>query len=260
MILDDIVAYKRIQLQSEKEANSDYLFKGNIGCTVVRDFKNALNKENISIIAEIKGASPSAGKIKEDFDPERIAKTYDGIDIDAVSVLTEAKFFNGKDEYIERVKKLTSKPILRKDFIIDEYQIYQSKALRADAILLITAILGSNIKRFYEEARNIGLYCIAEVHNTEELYTTLNAGCDIIGINNRNLKTFEVDLKTTEKLIRDIPKNITIVSESGIKVPEDIKYLKSLGVNGVLIGETLMRKVDKPGELREFIESSRSGD
>lgn len=281
MILDDIVAYKRMQLKVEKEANPEFLsekkkkrkpefllkseeeanaqslINGETKSMEVRDFKAALNKDNISIIGEIKRASPSAGEIKKEFDLESIAKVYESIEIDAISVLTEKKFFLGSDEYINQVKKLTSKPILRKDFIIDKYQIYQSKAIGADAILLIASVLGSSIKDFYEEARSIGLHCIAEVHNIEELNIVLSAGCDIIGINNRDLKTFKVDLKTTENLIKYIPGNITIVSESGIKTPDDIIYLKSLGVNAVLIGETLMRMVDNVDKIRAFIDKSR---
>lgn len=253
MILDDIVAYKRMQIEKEKEIKSIEEYSINLQHMPIRDFKKALSKEGISIISEIKKASPSKGIIKEDFDPVKIAKVYEEINIDAVSVLTEKQFFKGNDEYIEMVKKVNSKPILRKDFIIDEYQIFQAKSIGADAILLIASILGSDIKRFYNLSKELGLHCLTEVHNERELDTALSAGCDIIGINNRNLKDFTVDLKTTEKLIKHIPKDTIVVSESGIKTSEDIKYLRSLGVNAVLIGETFMRNIEDIQEVKDFI-------
>ncbi|KZL90762.1 indole-3-glycerol phosphate synthase TrpC [Clostridium magnum] len=253
MILDDIVAYKRRQIEKEKEIKSIEAYSINLQHMPIRDFKRALSKESISIISEIKKASPSKGIIKEDFDPVKIAKVYEEIDIDAVSVLTEKQFFKGKDEYIEIVKKVNSKPILRKDFIIDEYQIFQAKAIGADAVLLIASILENNIKKFYNLAKELGLYCLTEVHNEKELDSALSAGCDIVGINNRDLRDFTVDLKTTEKLIKHIPKDTIVVSESGIKTSEDIKYLRSLGVNAVLIGETFMRNIEDIQEVRDFI-------
>lgn len=252
MILDDIVAYKRIQIEKEKSIKSIKEYSIDFHSMSVRDFKKALSGEDISIIAEIKKASPSKGIIKEDFDPVKIAKVYEEINIDAVSVLTEEQFFKGKDEYIAKVKQVNSKPILRKDFIIDEYQVFQAKAIGADAILLIASILGSDIKRFYSFAKEIGLHCLTEVHNEKELDGALCAGCDIIGINNRNLRDFTVDLKTTEKLIRYIPKNTIVVSESGIKTSEDIRQLRALGVNAVLIGETFMNNIENISEIQNI--------
>lgn len=252
MILDDIVANKRLQLQQEKELKPLEAIIGGITDTPVRDFKGALNKKNISIIAEVKKASPSKGIIREAFDPASIAAVYQETDMDAVSVLTERRFFQGQDEYIKAVRNVNSKPVLRKDFIIDEYQLCQSRAKGADAVLLIAAVLEGNLKSYYEKARELGLFCLVEVHTVEELYLALNSGCDIIGINNRNLKTFKVDLGTTEELIRGIPRGITIVSESGIKSPQDVRYLRALGVNAVLIGETFMRKMDDVNSIRNF--------
>jgi Indole-3-glycerol phosphate synthase len=257
MILDDIVAYKRMQIEKEKEIKSIEEYSINLQHMTIRDFKKALSKEGISIISEIKKASPSKGIIKEDFDPVKIAKVYDEINIDAVSVLTEKQFFKGNDEYIEMVKRVNSKPILRKDFIIDEYQIFQAKAIGADAVLLIASILEDNIKKFYNLAKELGLQCLTEVHNERELDTALCAGCDIIGINNRDLRDFTVNLKTTEKLIKHIPKDTIVVSESGIKTPEDIKYVRSLGVNAVLIGETFMRNIESVQEVKDFIIKSK---
>lgn len=253
MILDDIVAYKRKQIEKEKEIKSIEDYSINLQYMPIRDFKKALNKEQIAIISEIKKASPSKGIIKEDFDPVKIAKVYEEINIDAVSVLTEKQFFKGNDEYIEMVKRVNSKPILRKDFIIDEYQLYQAKAIGADAVLLIVSILQNDTKKFYSLAKKLGLHCLTEVHNESELDIALSAECDIIGINNRNLRDFTVDLKTTEKLMKDITKDTIVVSESGIKTSEDIKYLRSLGVNAVLIGETFMRNIEDIEEVKDFI-------
>jgi len=257
MMLDDIVAYKKTQIEKEKGINplNNYLpYLQNMN---VRDFKAAISKDNISIIAEIKRASPSKGLIKEDFDPVKIAEVYENADIDAVSVLTENKFFMGKDEYIAEAKKVNSKPILRKDFVIDEYQIFQAKAIGADSVLLIASILGKEIRKFYSLTRELGLSALAEVHNEWEIDEALNSGCDIIGINNRDLRDFTVSLKTTEKLIKYIPKDIIVVSESGVKTLGDIKYLKNLGVNAVLIGETFMRNIENIDEIEKFIYESK---
>ncbi|OBR90659.1 indole-3-glycerol phosphate synthase [Clostridium ragsdalei P11] len=257
MILDEIVKAKRPQLELEKQDMP--LTKIIEGCSskVTRDFKKVLGKKEMSIIAEIKKASPSKGIIVEDFDPASIAKIYESIDIDAVSVLTEKNFFKGSDKYISKVKGVNSKPILRKDFIIDTYQIYQSKFIGADAILLITAILKDKLKDYYNLAQSIGLQCLVEVHDEEELEIALEAGCSIVGINNRNLKDFTEDLKNTERIIKKIPKEALVVSESAIKSPEDIRYLKGLGVNAVLIGETFMRNIKDEYKLRDFVKQSK---
>lgn len=253
MILDDIVANKKIQIEEEKKIKSLKEYYDDLKDREIRNFKEALNKNGIAIIAEIKKASPSKGIIKEDFDPVKIGEIYEKINIDAVSILTERKFFKGKDEYVNKVRFINSKPILRKDFIIDEYQVVQARAIGADAILLIAAILGDNIKKYYDLAKELGLYCLTEVHNEKELDKALCAGCNIIGINNRDLKDFTVNLEVTEKLIKYIPKDNIVVSESGIKNSQDIRYLRSLGVNAVLIGETFMRNIDDLEKVKDFI-------
>ncbi len=253
MILDDIVNYKKIQVEEEKIMKPLYGMENKIIDMKTRDFKGSLSKEGISIIAEIKKASPSKGIIKEDFDPESIAKVYEKVNIDAISVLTEKKFFKGRAEYIKIVKDITTKPILRKDFIIDEYQIFEAKYIGADAVLLIVSILGIKLRSFYKLSRELGLQCLVEVHDRQELEMALEAEVDIIGINNRNLKDFIVDLKCTEELIKYIPKEKVIVSESGIKIPEDILYLSSIGTNAVLIGETFMRNIENIQTIRDFL-------
>ncbi|KPU43596.1 indole-3-glycerol phosphate synthase [Oxobacter pfennigii] len=257
MILDDIVAKKRVRVEERKrEITLNKLIKqceranGNY-------FKSALQKQGISIIAEIKKASPSKGVILKDFDPLKIAGIYGEINIDAISVLTEEDFFQGRDEYLTLAKDKSKKPVLRKDFIIDEYQIFESRTLGADAILLIVSILQKKTKNFYKAASALGLDCLVEVHDQDELDIALKAGCEIIGINNRDLKIFSVDLKTTEKLLKYIPKGKVIVSESGINKPSEIQHLRSLGVDAVLIGETFMRSIDDLNSMKIFINQAK---
>ncbi len=257
MILDEIVAFKKNQLILEKERLPLRKFETEAIDIVTRDFKGALGKKGINIIAEIKKASPSKGIIKADFDAVKIAKVYEEVNIDAISVLTEKEFFKGDDKYIRLVKEVTTKPIIRKDFIIDEYQIFQAKIIGADAVLLIVAVLGKKTKEFYKLAKDLGLSVLIEVHNREELEIALEAEAKIIGINNRDLRDFTVDLKTTEKLLAYIPKDRIIVSESGIQTPEDIQYLKSINVNAVLIGETFMRNIEEIHKVNEFIHNSK---
>lgn len=208
-------------------------------------FKKALLKEDLTIIGEFKKASPSKGEIVKDFNLEKINEFYKRENIDAYSILTEEEFFKGKDEYISLIKGISDKPILRKDFIVDKYQIYESKFLGADCILLIVALLKDKLKEFYELGKELGLDILVEVHSKEELDLALKINPEIIGINNRNLKNFKVDLENTKELIKYIPKGILTISESGINSFEDIEYIKSLGVDGVLVGEFFMRKFIK---------------
>lgn len=256
MILDDIVEVKQKQLKIRKQKKTieNIISKIEIlSNKYTRDFRKALIKDDISIIAEIKKASPSKGIIVQNFHPEHIARIYEQLDIDAISVLTEEKYFEGKDEYLELVKNIVSKPVLRKDFIIDKYQIYESKLLGADAILLIVRVLGEKLGEFYNLASSIGLHCIVEVHNKSELDIALDIGAKIIGINNRNLENFTVNLKNTENLIKYISRDTAIISESGMKTLEDFKYIRSLPINGVLIGEGFMRKLDNVDTMKKFI-------
>lgn len=259
MILDKIVEAKKVQLEKEKALRPLEEIKKNIKPREIRDFEAALRGENISIIAEIKKASPSKGVIIENFDHKAIAKVYEEINIDAISVLTEKQFFKGNDEYIKEVREISNKPVLRKDFIIEEYQIYQALEIGADAILLIAAILQGKLKSFYELATSLGLHVLIEVHNEEELKEALESGGKIIGINNRNLKTFEVSLRHTEELMKHIPKDRIIVSESGISTEEDIKFLRALGVNAILVGETFMRTIEDRAKVSEFVGYCKAG-
>lgn len=253
MILDEIVAHKKKQLEIEKAKTPIGVLLKEIECTAqCRDFAGTLKGDGINVIAEIKRASPSRGIIRGEIAPADIAKLYAKGGADAISVLTESKYFMGDDGFIKEVKEVVSCPVLRKDFIIDEYQVYQSKALGADAVLLIVAILGSDLKRFYSLAKSLGLECLVEVHDEYEMDIAVTSGAEVIGINNRNLKDFTVSLRTTEKLIKLIPENVVKVSESGIKTAGDVRHLKSLGVDAFLIGEALMRSEDIVGELRRL--------
>jgi len=247
MILDRIVEKKKIRL---KELNLDIkLLKEKSKMKKSKpSFIEALKKEGLSIIGEVKRASPSKGLIKENFDPLELAMEYENC-VDAVSVLTEADFFLGSPGYLKKIAKKIGTPVLRKDFIIDEVQIYEAKILGASAILLITAILDEKtLKKFIQVAETLGMDALVEVHTKEEVEKAIIAGAEIIGINNRDLKTFNVDLNTTVELAKLIPKDKVVVSESGIKSEVDIKKLVEAGIDGVLVGEVFMR-CDDIGKL-----------
>jgi indole-3-glycerol phosphate synthase len=184
--------------------------------------------------------------IVKNFPYTDIAKEYEIAGAAAISVLTEPNFFQGSDKYLQEISKIVEIPVLRKDFIIDEYQIYQAKLIGASAILLICAILDEkNLKNFINIATNLKLSCLVETHNEDEIKKALNSGAEIVGINNRDLKTFTVDINTSLKLRKFIPNNKILISESGIKTAQDIKILKQAGFNGALIGESMMLSKDK---------------
>lgn len=245
MILDDIAEARKIQLKKEKEAlpfeeARSAAEKSPAG----KDFKAAVSglKGRLSVIAEVKKASPSKGVISESFNPLSQAVSYEKSGADAVSCLTEERYFLGKNEYLSDIAKTVSIPVLRKDFITDPYQIYHAKVMGADAVLLIAALLETGIiKEFRAIAEELGLSVLAETHSESEIESVLSAGCSIIGINNRDLRTFEVNINTTERLIKYIPKGYAVISESGLKSTEDLKSVREWGASGVLIGETFMR-------------------
>ena len=216
-------------------------------------FQKALSSDGIKIIAEIKKASPSKGIISEDFDPEKIAFEYKLANVDCISVLTEPFFFMGNNSYIQIAKNASNKPILRKDFIIDAIQIYEAKMIQADCILLICAILDERrLKNFLEIARSLGLSALVEAHNEDEIKMALDSGAEIIGVNNRNLKTFEIDFNNALKLRKMVPSDKIFVSESGIKTRQDIIKLEDAGVDAVLIGETFMKAENKQEKINNL--------
>lgn len=213
-------------------------------------FEGALRASNFTVICEIKRASPSKGMIAQDFPYLDIARSYEVAGADAISVLTEPDFFLGRDNYLSEIRGVVNTPLLRKDFTIDEYQIYEAKAIGADAVLLICALLdAATLRSFLDICHDLGLSALVEAHTEEEVASALAAGAAIIGVNNRDLKTFQVDLNTCLRLRPLVPETVLFVAESGIQTKADIDLLKQAGVNTVLIGETLMRSPDKGAAL-----------
>jgi len=253
MILDKIVEYTKNRVENLKtmlsfeEINSK-AYSNSINSNFL--FEQELKKKGISFICEIKRASPSKGIILENISCVQIAKEYEQSGANAISVVTEPKFFLGRDEYIKDIRKNVTIPILRKDFIIDSFQIYESKILGASAILFISSILSEKtLKEYIGIAHNLGLSALVETHNEDEILKSIRAGARIIGVNNRDLRNFEVDINTSIRLRKFVPDNILFVSESGIKDYEDIKMLSENSVDAVLIGEALMISNDKRRKL-----------
>lgn len=216
-------------------------------------FEQALRKQELGFICECKKASPSKGLIEPDFHYLQIAKEYELAGADCISVLTEPKWFLGSDDYLKEIAAAVSIPCLRKDFTVDEYQIYQAKGLGASAVLLICSILTERqIAEYLEICEELGLSALVEAHDEDEVKTALRAGARIVGVNNRNLKDFTVDTDNSRRLRELIPSEILFVSESGVKTAEDIAKIHSIGADAVLIGETLMRASDKKAKLNEL--------
>ena len=253
--LSKIVKEKQAIVKEKKiDVSLEELKEKSKEARVKRSFKQAINKpDKISLIAEVKQASPSKGIIRKDFDSVDIALTYQNSGADALSVLTEGKYFKGSLSDIENIREKSNLPILRKDFIVDVYQIYESHAVGADAILLIAEILsGAQINEFLDLSENLGLDCLVEASSELELQKVIRTKAKIIGINNRNLRTFKVDTNISEKLVPLISEDKIIVAESGIKDSETIKSFKSLGVNAVLIGEALLVADDIGSKVKEL--------
>lgn len=216
-------------------------------------FERALARPGMSFICEVKKASPSKGVIAKDFPYVEIAREYQAAGADALSVLTEPYFFQGADAYLTKIRDAVTLPLLRKDFTVEEYMLYEAKVIGADAVLLICAILSENQLREYSEiAGELGLSVLVEAHDQQEVRMAINAGARIIGVNNRNLKDFTVDIQNSVGLRKQIPGDILFVSESGMKTREDIAALEENGTDAVLIGEVLMRSCDKKRKLEEL--------
>ncbi|MBE5825985.1 MAG: indole-3-glycerol phosphate synthase TrpC [Butyrivibrio sp.] len=217
------------------------------------EFEKALRGDDISFICECKKASPSKGIIAEDFPYLDIAKEYEKAGANCISVLTEPKWFLGKDEYLKEIAESVKIPCLRKDFTVDEYMIYEARLLGASAVLLICSILTKEqIQEYIRICDAMGLSALVEAHDEAEVKMAIDAGARIIGVNNRNLKDFTVDTNNSKKLRSLIPSDVIFVSESGVKGPEDVKAIKEIGADAVLVGETLMRAEDKKDKLTEL--------
>lgn len=225
----------------------------------VRDFSGAIRDKissgQVAVIAELKKASPSKGVIREVFDPVEIARSYEAGGATCLSVLTDLTFFSGSDDNLSRAREATALPVLRKDFIVDPYQVYEARAIGADCVLLIVSILSpSQLKGLYEVARKLDMAVLVEVHDSDELAMALEISPELIGINNRNLKTFEVDLNTTRELARQVPPDVIVITESGIHTGADVALMQESGISGFLIGEAFMAEPDPGARLRELFE------
>ncbi|MCK5237625.1 MAG: indole-3-glycerol phosphate synthase TrpC [Deltaproteobacteria bacterium] len=257
--LDDIIQYKKESLEALFSADGfsesyDELKNRAKALGGIRDFTAALTHDGINIIAEVKKASPSKGIIREEFDPVEIASIYDRAGACAVSVLTEDKYFLGSLDYVTAVKEAISLPVLRKDFIIDPYQVYESRAIGSDALLLIVACLTpETLSELLALTESLGMAALVEVHSKEELGIALDAGSKIVGVNNRNLRTFSTDTRVTKELSELVPDDIIMVAESGINTREDILELKGYGADAFLIGEALTREADIELKLRTLL-------
>lgn len=260
MILDRIVAQKRIEVAASKLTVD--LEKLQEQCRQMmgpadegRAFSAALRKNGeVALIAEIKKASPSKGLIRPDFNPLEIARVYTTSGASAMSVLTDKEFFKGDPDFLRQAREVSSLPLLRKEFVIDEYQVFEAKTLGANAILLIMAILEDDqVSRYCDVAAKLGLECLVEVHTAEELKRALELGVSIIGINNRDLHTFKTDLNTTFRLRQMVPSDIIVVSESGINTRDDVVRLQEHGIDAMLVGEALMREADIAGKIYELL-------
>lgn len=255
-MLDEIVAKTKERLVEVKQNKSLDQLIGEVSKLEINEefpFKEALKDSEIAIIAEVKKASPSKGLIARDFDYIEIAREYEDAGASAISVLTEPYFFKGSNDFLREISENVSIPILRKDFTIDEYMIYEAKLLGASAVLLIVSILDdAQLKEYLDLSHDLGLSAIVETHDANEIKTALDAGAEIIGVNNRNLADFTVDIENSIRLRSLVGDDVVFISESGIKTKEDVTRLKENNVDAVLIGETLMRSEDKKSMVLEL--------
>lgn len=255
MILDTLAQSTRKRIEAQKKIISLSELKEKALSLPKKnfEFEKALRGDDIRFICEVKKASPSKGLIAPDFPYLKIAEEYEAAGAAAVSVLTEPEYFKGSDEYVREISQKISLPVIRKDFTVDEYMIYQAAEMGASAVLLICALLDSQtIRSYIAICDSLGLSALVETHDEQEVQSALSAGARLIGVNNRNLKDFTVDISNCIRLRGLVPDDITFVAESGIKTAEDIQNLRVAGVNAVLIGETLMRSEDKAAMLAQL--------
>ncbi|AZK47181.1 indole-3-glycerol phosphate synthase TrpC [Paenibacillus lentus] len=265
MYLDKIVETKRQEVAAlAAQFSQDEAERLIAGMSPTRGFHRALTegrKRKLGLIAEVKKASPSKGLIRPDFHPVELARSYEAAGADCISVLTDVAYFQGSGDYLQAIRGAVQLPLLRKDFIIDKRQIYEARLLGADAVLLIAAILDDiQLRDYLQIAASLGLDSLVEVHDQAELERVLSMGtAKLIGINNRNLKTFETTLQVTADLAKQVPDDVTLISESGIQTSEDIQFLAGCGAKGVLIGETFMRKPDVEQAVYDVMGSLNKG-
>lgn len=257
-ILAEIAEYKRgfVARRVREQSLADVSAKAR-DTPEPSDFAGALAGagSGIALIAEVKKASPSKGVIRADFDPAAIAEAYAANGAAALSVLTDEAYFQGSDQYLQQARQAGGIPVLRKDFTVDPYQIFEARLLGADAILLIVALMdGGQLEDFYGTARDLGLAVLVEAHTREELERALASGADLVGINNRDLKTFETTLDTTFELGQHVPSGVTLISESGIETHDHVRQLQEAGVHAILVGESLMRQPDVGAAVRTLLQ------
>lgn len=259
MILDEIYKHKLLEVEESKKKISLSRLEGALsGLSPTKDFEAALRTGGgVKLIAEIKAASPSLGVLREGLDPVSLALEYQRAGATAISVLTDQKFFHGSLSNLEEVRRAVGLPLLRKDFIIDNYQLYEARVAGADAVLLIARLLDKKtLSAFLKVAGQLGLACLVEVHTEEELKKVLDTHARLIGINNRDLDTFKVDLNTTLRLLPLVPLDRIVVSESGIHNREEVRRLEKAGVKAILVGEALVRSKDVASKIKELLKSS----
>ncbi len=255
-ILERIVVRTRVDIERRRaEVSEQVLAARLVDAPPVRDFRAALERgPNLGVIAEVKKTSPSAGVLRADFDPVAIARIYEENGASAISVLTDEPFFQGHLAYLTAIRQAVALPVLRKDFIVDRYQIIEARAAGADAVLLIAEILGvKELPTLLNEIHGLGMQALVELYERDNLKRVLDAGAKIVGVNNRNLRTFVTSLEHTLELVDEVPRDCCLVSESGIRTRDDMVRLQSAGVKAVLIGETFMRAVDIGHKLRELL-------
>jgi len=255
-ILDEILARKRVELEDaqRKEPAAQLAARAERTAERPRGFRRALERAPApAVIAELKRRSPSRGEIRPGFDPVACARAYAEGGAAALSVLTDEHYFGGRLDYLGAVRAAVALPLLRKDFTIDAYQVDEARCAGADAVLLIAAALeAARLRALRERAAALGLDALVEVHDERELDAALAAGADLVGVNNRDLRSFEVDLGTTERLAARVPRGVVVVAESGIHAPEDVARLEAAGAHACLVGEALMREADPGAALRQL--------
>lgn len=254
-MLNRIIAQKRDEVKQRKQGMPLANLKERIAQRrAPLDFAAALHGDQIRLIAEVKRASPSRGILCPDFEPVTLATRYAQGGAAAISVLTEENYFGGSLDHLVAIREVVDLPLLRKDFILDPYQVYEAAAYGADALLLIVAILSQEqLTELLSLSHSLGLECLVEVHNEAEVNRAVTSGAGVIGINNRNLRTFSVDINTTRRLHPLLPRGQIVVSESGIRSHQDVMKLKQWGINAVLIGEALVTASDIPAKMKEFL-------